>query len=264
MKPVLFIALFAMLGAGLVALTTVTLLVPSAVAVERAAAPGEDTAAPLRGELAELSRQMSELSMRLASLESRVRSAGAAPATRVDADGVQASELEELRALLAALRDPATGSEPFEDVVLDVIEGKEQREREAREERRREQAEERMVARIADLTEKLGLDGYQAGEMKRILTEEQGSRDTFFREMREDGSWDREAIRDGMGGIRDTSLGQLEQVLLPGQYTQYVEQESRGFGFGGFGRSGGSSSGGGGGGENGRGGGEGGGGRRGR
>jgi len=214
-KPVLFIALFAMLGAGLVAMTVATTVAPGPAVVEGAAVPAEDNLAPLRGELAELTRRMEDVSMRLASLESRAQSAGAPAPARVAADGVQASELEELRSLLAAMRDPEARPEQFEEVVLDVIAAKEQREREARDERRREQEAERMEARIADLTEKLGLDGYQAGEMKRILTDEQTARNEFFQKMRENESWDRDAT---------------------GQYQQYVEDSSRSFGgFGGFG-----------------------------
>jgi hypothetical protein len=178
---------------------------------------------------------MDSMAMTLDTLHTRLAELGDGGGTRVAADAVRQGELDELRDLLAAVRDPETGSEQLESLVLNVLEAKEDRERAERDERRREALEARLDERLADLTEKLGLNTYQAGELKRVLTSEQEARDTFFAEMRETGTWDREAMRDGMEEIRTTTRTELQTVLSAGQYEQYVEQDT-GFGsFGGFG-----------------------------
>jgi len=244
MKTLLIVCLFAMLGGGLVAGTLLATAPARATDELSAATPARpDEGESLRDSLAALAQRMDTLGMTLETLQTRVAELGEGPGARVAADAVRQEEIDELRGLLSAVRDPETGSEQLEGLVLNVLEAKETRERAERAERRSEALAERMDERVADLTEKLGLNGYQAGEMKRILTTEQTSREGFFIEMREGGSWDRTAIRDGMEEIRTEARSSAQAVLSASQYDQYVEQDS-GFGFGGFGRRGGDEAGG--------------------
>jgi hypothetical protein len=237
MKTLVVACLFALLLGGLVTAALLGTSMESAPLEATAATPAGPVADDsLRESVAALAERVDTMAMSIETLEHRLAQLGEGGGARVAADAVQREEIDELRGLLTAVRDPETGADQLEGLVLNVLEAKEDRDREERDERRREAMEERMDERVAKLTEELGLNGYQAGEMKRILTDEQTTRDEFFTKMREGGNWDREAMRDSMEEIRTTSRTALQTVLSASQYDQYVEQDS---GFGGFGRRGG-------------------------
>lgn len=218
MKTFALICLVAMVGGVLVAATMIASWPAPASGAPTAAAPiSVSDEGSLRAEVAALAERTDLMAMPVETLQTRIAA-------------VQQEEIDEMLGLLAAARDPETGSEQLEELVLNVIDAKEDRERDERDERRREAMEERMETRIAELTEELGLNGYQAGEMNRILTTEQTSREEFFSKMREDGTCDRQAIRDGMQEIRTKTRAQAQVVLSTSQYDQYVESKS---GFGG-------------------------------
>ena len=193
--------------------------------------------------------------MRLANIESRPEPAP----MRMPVANEASPDLEEVREMVAALQDPSKAAPGgLETLVLDVIDEKEQREEEARRLRREEVMQERLAQRVARLGEELGLSPYQEQEMLTVLTTESAKRDACFTEMRETGAWDRDAMREAMGELRQETMTSLGTVLTPDQLQRYEESEGdRGFGRGGFGggrrnRDGG---GGGGGGEGGNGGG---------
>ena len=160
---------------------------------------------------------------------------------------------------------PAPGIPGDEDLTTDnlldyrieaVIDQREQAEEDARDERRAEERVRRMDRQMERLTAELGLDEYQAIEMRKALTMSDEKRSEFFTNMRESGAWDREAMREGMSEIREYTNEVLSSVLTSDQLSTYQTMEQDSFrGFGGGGPGGGGSRGGGGGGGRGGGGG---------
>ncbi len=138
--------------------------------------------------------------------------------------------------------EAATGFAPEEEerfaAYLDKVEEAKKDERQAQEAERRE---ERMARRMERYTNELGLDGYQSQEMSRIMSEADEKRSTYFTEMRESGSFDRESIRETMHEMQGSVNEQLGQVLTEGQMSDYEamqEDSRRGWGGGGSGRGG--------------------------
>jgi len=209
-----------------------------------------DRIGAIQGEVRELRSSQEELALRLDAVESRPRPVAAR--TPVPAESPEA--LDEVRDMVAAIKDPSPATAPgLETYVLDVLDQKEAQEEAARLQRRETARQERLRQRVDDLTQELGLSGYQSQEMLTILTDESTRRDTIFTEMRESGDWDRRAIREKMGGIRDETNTALGDVLTPDQLDRYHQLERGDFG-GGGGRGGGDGSGGRGGGGRGGGG----------
>lgn len=136
----------------------------------------------------------------------------------------------------------------FDSMVAAVIEQRDQEEAAARDERRREAQAQKIEERSKRLAEELGLDAVQTDQLAKVMTETNDARNAFFQEMRENGTWDRDAIREGMETLRTEESDKLDDFLTPTQLEQYSEQSNTfGGGFGGGRRGGG----GGGGGNNG-------------
>jgi len=138
----------------------------------------------------------------------------------------------------------------FDTMVAAVIEQRDQEEAAARDQRRQEAQAQQIEERSKRLAEELGLDAVQTDQLAKVMTETNDARNAFFQEMRENGTWDRDAIREGMDNLRVEESEKLGDFLTPTQLEQYSEQSS---GFGGFGggRRGGGGGGGGNGGNNG-------------
>jgi hypothetical protein len=101
---------------------------------------------------------------------------------------------------------------------IDNLEKKKEEEREAeREERRVEQ----LARRVDRLSEELGLDTFQKGEMQRVLTESETATRDYFGAMRESGSFDRDAMRQGMADLNQKTTDSLAGFLNPAQLEQY-------------------------------------------
>ncbi len=141
----------------------------------------------------------------------------------------------------------------FDSMVAAVIEQRDEEEAAARDERRKEAQAKQIEERSKRLAEELGLDAVQTDQLAQVMTETNDARNTFFQEMRENGTWDRDAIREGMDKLRVDESAKLDDFLTPTQLEQYSEQSNTFGGFGG-GRRGGNTGGGnnnGGGGNNG-------------
>lgn len=125
----------------------------------------------------------------------------------------------------------------FDSMVAAVIEQRDQEEAAARDQRRAEQQQRQIEERSKRLAEELGLDAVQTDQLAKVMTETSEARNHYFREMREAGTWDREAIREGMETLRTEESAKLETFLTPTQLEQYNEQSNsfggRGFGGGG-------------------------------
>lgn len=139
----------------------------------------------------------------------------------------------------------------FDSMVAAVIEQRDQEEAAARDQRRQEAQARQIDERSKRLAEELGLDAVQTDQLAKVMTETNEARNAFFQEMRENGTWDRDAIREGMETLRTDESEKLGDFLTPTQLEQYSAQSNTfGGGFGGGGRRGGSGGGGTGGGGN--------------
>lgn len=142
----------------------------------------------------------------------------------------------------------------FDTMVAAVIEQRDQEEAEARDLRRQEAQERQIEERSKRLAEELGLDAVQTDQLAKVMTETSDARTKYFQEMRENGTWDRDAIREGMETLRVEESEKLADFLTPTQLEQYGEQSNSfgGRGFGGGGGTRGGTNGGTGGGQGGR------------
>jgi uncharacterized membrane-anchored protein YhcB (DUF1043 family) len=122
----------------------------------------------------------------------------------------------------------------FDSMVAAVIEQRDQEEAAARDQRRREAQAQQIEERSKRLAEELGLDAVQTGQLAQVMTETNDARNALFQEMRENGTWDRDAIREGMDKLRVEESEKLDDFLTPTQLEQYSEQANS-FGRGGFG-----------------------------
>lgn len=106
-------------------------------------------------------------------------------------------------------------------------------ERKAEEDERRA---ERATRRVERYVERLGLDSYQSQEMARIMATADEERSSYFREMRDSGDWDREAVREAMQEMSSNTTDQLSQLLNDDQMSEYESMQSEGRGgWGGWG-----------------------------
>jgi hypothetical protein len=130
-----------------------------------------------------------------------------------------------------SLGDLPTG--PGFDAMVDAaIDRREEVEQTARETQRAKQREERLQKTLEQLTADLGLDAKQASVVEQALRESTVAREGFFEEMREGGSFDRDAARSKMTEIRTTELAAVKTVLSADQLEKYSSATdfSRGFG----------------------------------
>ncbi|MFQ5748873.1 MAG: hypothetical protein ACE5H3_05365 [Planctomycetota bacterium] len=177
-----------------------------------AAAPG-DPASDAGKRLTALESEMETLSMIVNDLQSRLQERRAVAQVDVEADGPLAA---------AAPQESASGQEDqvdygsyFDQRVEAVLQQREEEQQKEREERARQFREQRIEQQVAQLTEKLGLDDYQAGELKTALTREDQERTAFFRDLRNTGNFDRQAIGEKMRSLREETFKALAPIMGP-------------------------------------------------
>jgi hypothetical protein len=174
------------------------------------------------------------------------------------------AEVDELRTELASLRadrenavieEPVavaavTASAPSENMILDVLQRKEEREEEERRVEREQREQDALDRRVERIAEKLSLSAADQTTLAQIYTEERAKQTEMWTMMRE-GSMDRETIRSSMTEVRDWRTEQLTLSFGEDLATQIGEEG--GGGRGGFDWGGGGRGGGNGGGRGGRG-----------
>jgi hypothetical protein len=200
----------------------------------------DDSAGDLERRFDSLQRENEALSRRVFDLEkapqSSVAERSAAPLEMTDEE--RAAD-EQLRAVVAALTNPDTPmpQEWRDSVNLALMDIRADEDAE-RDEQRRIRAEDRMDERIVELSQKLGLNTYQSGQMRQILTEESLARDEMRSAIRESGDWT--SARDMWTGLREKTNESLSLVLTPQQVEAYQADQSTRWGrFGGGGNTGG-------------------------
>jgi len=235
-QPVLICALAgAITGAGSATLTAIVMAPPTVQTTSAPTALEFDAEESVARQIGAIGEEIEALARRIDLLEQTpIMSAP----SRVSA-APEASMVEELdavaqvqKAMMLPNGDPNPLMMPYVEQALQAIRDQEERERD---ERRHEQALERVEERITELTEKLGLDKFQADNMRTILTDQSIRRDDMMREARESGDFG--TIRETMQTMRDEYHTQIAAVLSPAQFDQYKETENDfGRGFRGFGR----------------------------
>ena len=98
--------------------------------------------------------------------------------------------------------------------IRDEEDQKRREDREDREEQRREELLER-------LTEELGLDNYQQGQMGNLMTNMDTKRDEILQGARESGGWD--GMRESFTAMRDEAMTSMGNFLTPSQLTSLEE-----------------------------------------
>ncbi len=204
-----------------------------------------------------LVQENKDLRSRLESLESDNELISAAPIRTVVSNdespiSIGDDELNEMRMLLAQLKNPAGSMPPhFESWVKEAQDTLDKQEAEERAAQREIREAERMDERMAKYSEELGLNQFQADEMRKTLDTQTQQRNDMFSAMRggDMGGMSREEMRDQMGQIRTETNTALQNLLSPTQYEQYEGMDNNDFGGG---RRGGGNNGGGGAGGGGR------------
>ena len=154
------------------------------------------------------------------------------------------SEIDELRNELASLRvdresavieEPialasVSTSAPTENMILDVLQRKEEQEEEERRVDREQREQDSLDRRIERIAEKLSLSVADQTTLAQIYTEERAKQTEMWTMMR-DGSMDRETIRSSMTEVRDWRTEQLTLSFGEDLATQIGEE---GGGRGGF------------------------------
>ncbi|MAF67668.1 MAG: hypothetical protein CMJ84_18695 [Planctomycetes bacterium] len=194
----------------------------------------DDGGTDLELRLGALQRENEALSRRVLDLEEAparlVSARGSAPLEKTEEErGADAR----LRAVVAALADPDTPMPPeWRESVSRALGDIRAVEEAERAEERRLRNEDRMDQRMEELSTKLGLDTYQSGRMRLILTEESLARDEMRTAMRESGDW--ASVRGAMTDLREETSASLAEVLTPQQLETYQEDQSAAWGrFGG-------------------------------
>ncbi len=258
MKNVIVLAAVAGLVGGAAGSYAVGALTP-APAPYQASAPQALTpvsaggAEALEREVSALRKENDDLALRLAALESR---AGRTP-ERVEAAGDSGEDLAALEAqvreLAKALENPQSAQAAgFRNLVASTLEDVRAQEEEERRAEREQREVDRIVERMDEYAQELGLDAVQRKSMQDVLLSESTRRNELFMSMRE-GNVPREEVREAFGAIREETQASLSNILTGPQLEQYNEMgQDRFGGRGGFG--GGPGAGAGGGGRGGRGG----------
>ena len=156
--------------------------------------------------------------------------------------------------MLLADGDLPTGP-AFDNMVNAVIEQREEAEQAEREAQRAERRQEQLQRRVDRLAEEMGLNGGQKDQLMKALQESTDRRDQVFADMRESGTWDREAARTVMSDLRTAETNSLSTFLTEEQVSTVQASGGMDFGRGGRGGGGGGTGGGGTGGGGNRGGG---------
>jgi chromosome segregation ATPase len=193
----------------------------------------------LADEVAKLRRANGELSLRLSSLESqrtevpRVADKESGDAESLAALGATVAELA------AALKNPqSTESAGLRSMVATALEEVQTAQSDERQLEREQREVDRIVDRMGDYTEKLGLDAIQRQSMQDHLIDASKQRNALFTDMRA-GDMPREDIRAAFTTQREDSAAALGRILSPSQMETYSSMnDDRGGGFGGGGRGG--------------------------
>ncbi|MED6335645.1 MAG: hypothetical protein VYE81_09610 [Planctomycetota bacterium] len=217
----------------------------STLIVEPATSEGDpivldDNAGDLERRFDSLQRENEALSRRLLDLEQAPpRLAAERSAAPLEMTDEERAADEQLRAVVAALTNPdAPMPKEWRDSVNLALKDIRAEEDADRDEQRRIRAEDRMEERMVELSQKLGLDTYQSGQMRQILTEESLARDEMRTAIRESGDW--ASARDQWTGLREKTNESLSRVLTPQQVEAYQADQSTRWGrFGGGGNTGG-------------------------
>ena len=77
----------------------------------------------------------------------------------------------------------------------------------------------------------LGLSSSQSASMLSILTDEDQRREALLADLRSGQAFDRQAMREGVESLRETTLAAVAGVLSSDQYEAF-ERSTGGFGFG--------------------------------
>lgn len=193
-------------------------------------------------EFASLRRESKELSLRLVALESRASASRREQVIESGGDAASITELQEsVAALAAALQNPQSSSSAgFRQMVASALEEVQTAQAEERTSEREQREIDRIVERMADYSEKLGLDAIQRKSMQDVLIDSSSKRNTLFTSMR-DGTVPREDIREAFTTQRSDTEAALGQILSPQQLEDYngMSQDRGGFGGGGRGGRGG-------------------------
>lgn len=200
----------------------------------------DDNAGDIERRFDSLQRENEALSRRLLDLEqASPRLAAERSAAPLEMTDDERAADEQLRAVVSALTNPDTPMpQEWRDSVNLALKDIRAEEDAERDEQRRIRAEDRMDERMVELSQKLGLDTYQSGQMRQILTEESLARDEMRTAIRESGDWT--SARDMWTGLREKTNESLSLVLTPQQVEAYQADQSTRWGrFGGGGNTGG-------------------------
>jgi hypothetical protein len=231
MKDQLILTLIVGAVAGLFGAALINLFLPdsSTRADERGRTPIVRGPVEDDGELAErladLELQNLALLERLETLEESMSLLGS---RRVVADTpapVEAQEVDESIAALAAALRSGQGPDEFQVLVENAL-----GEIRAQEERERAQEREQLILervdkRLEELGEELGLTPYQVDAMRPILIEQDSKRMAITDEIREQSRDWREA-REDFTELRDATIERLADVLTPDQLERYEQLEN--------------------------------------
>ncbi len=206
-------------GASAVGATVLLAPAPQSEGVQAAAGP------ELLAAIDELNASVSSLNSRIEKLESAETLAPIAAPGRVAAT-LDRSEIESVVSeMLGSVDGPAAATPSLESAVANVIEMREEREKQEREQRRADAEAKRLEDRLAKLQTELGLDQTQLDSMRGIFQDQTAKVDEMRQTMREarDSGLDMGSMREMWTGLRDETNTAIQGVLSPSQYEQYQE-----------------------------------------
>jgi len=233
MKSMILIALLAGAAAGGVAALVTGTLVQGEAEAASAVSPDDDLATELGQTLRRIEEQNDALQERLRRLETNVAMVRPERQREVAIDEEPGlAESEELKELVAALRDPSAPPPPnFQENVSRALESIREQEDRDRDERREVAYQERLDDRLADLALELGLTSGQTGDLRDVYVDLSLRQREMMDAAREIGDWG--SAREQMRELRDEMDQSLARVLSPSQLEQYNETSGRGRGWGG-------------------------------
>ena len=145
--------------------------------------------------------------------------------TPKDAGGPAGASRRELAAPPSPSSAPAEVSAAQLNALLDQ---REERETAQRRERDAERRQDRIDRQMDEWRDTLGLNDAQTHDMGLILAEASSNRTEMFRELRDSGDWDRDAMRNSMTSMQEQTNTSLEGILSSTQMESYLsEQESQ-------------------------------------
>jgi len=206
---------------------------PSATATPQALNPvGASPSSELEQEVLALRKENDDLALRLAALESRA--SRTAEEVEPSSAGKDLAALEsQVRELAQALKNPQSAqSAGFRDLVASTLEDVRVQEEEERRAEREQRDIDRIVERMDDYAQELGLDAVQRQSMQDVLITESNKRNELFASMR-GGDIPRDEVRSAFGTLRDETQASLSNILTGPQLEQYNEMGGGRGGWGG-------------------------------